>query len=466
VNVLGDQAFLLDGLDSVDGVAIECNETRCGTLLVVPGPFSHPANAAVGWVKNANISMQCRGNGIDWQSGNTLRVSDTVIQGYNQFGLRGGTGRGGYGTIAMDNIYMEASRVCKNPLGNVGVAGVLMQGSSLDYRGGEGPSGYYPEFAKTGARRYDYYVVAKHEKFGNSNPLYAGYALTSGAGDISVTIPDIPGALSFDVLRVTQGEWPFAAPTGTGEYAVASDVTRGSACANAVCTFHDGQSKLASYTVKSPSYFPKLNLWAGSLVLGASNDSNSALMAATAVLEHLNGRSAEQTNVLGVLAPAITSTTCLGVAGSPLWMSCLTGALPPSTQYDQNALMLANKANNDGGLRQNMKGRINLTTSGSGAGHLITLVDSNVQKTIATRNNRPQNDAQDTYIGYDHATGNPATVGLSLGAPVSISNYVGNVGDDKNWKERLTERRRPLRCRSSCKTEIRSPWEVGRRSRR
>ena len=113
-----------------------------------------------------------------------------------------------------------------------------------------------------------------------------------------------------------------------------------------------------------------------------------------------------------------------------------------------------------------MKGRINLTTSGSGAGHLITLVDSNVQKTIATRNNRPQNDAQDTYIGYDNATGNPATVGLSLGAPVSISNYVGNVGDDKNWKERLTERRRPLRCRSSCKTEIRSPWEVGRRSRR
>jgi len=176
--------------------------------------------------------------------------------------------------------------------------------------------------------------------------------------------------------------------------------------------------------------------------LGASADSNSALTAATAVLEHLNGQATAQTNVLGMLAPAITSTTCLSASGSPLWMSCLTGGMPPATQYDQNALMLANKPNNDGGLRQNMKGRINLTTSGSGAGHLITLVDSNVQKTMATRNNRPENDAQDTFIGYDHATGNPATVGLSIGAPVSISSYVGNVGDDKSWKERLTDKQK------------------------
>jgi len=65
-----------------------------------------------------------------------------------------------------------------------------------------------------------------------------------------------------------------------------------------------------------------------------------------------------------------------------------------------------------------------------------------VQKTIANRNNRPLNDAQDTYIGYDHATGNPATVGLSIGAPLSISSYVGNVGDDKSWKERLTDKQK------------------------
>src|SRR4030095_16768874 len=42
VSVGGDQAFLLDGLDSVDGVSVECNEKRCGTLLIAPGPFSRP----------------------------------------------------------------------------------------------------------------------------------------------------------------------------------------------------------------------------------------------------------------------------------------------------------------------------------------------------------------------------------------------------------------------------------------
>jgi hypothetical protein len=150
VSVVSDQAFLLDGLDSVNGLGIECNETRCGTLLVAPGPFSHPANAAVGWVKNAKFDMQCNGNGVDWQSGNSLRVSDSVIQGYNQFGLRGGKARGGYGTIAMDDVYMEASRACRNPIGDVGAAGIVMQGSSVHFQGGTGPSGYMPIFAKTG----------------------------------------------------------------------------------------------------------------------------------------------------------------------------------------------------------------------------------------------------------------------------------------------------------------------------
>jgi hypothetical protein len=34
--------------------------------------------------------------------------------------------------------------------------------------------------------------------------------------------------------------------------------------------------------------------------------------------------------------------------------------------------------------------------------------------------------------------GGAPSIGLSLGAPVSISNYIGNVGDGTNWKERLS----------------------------
>ena len=112
--------------------------------------------------------------------------------------------------------------------------------------------------------------------------------------------------------------------------------------------------------------------------------------------------------------------------------------MAPSAFYEQGAFLLAVKPNADGGLRTNLKGRMNFSTLGSGPGHIITLSDSNFQKTIATANNRPGNDANDAFIGYDQGDGNPLNIGISLGAPQSISNYIGNVGDGTNWLERLT----------------------------
>jgi hypothetical protein len=81
---------------------------------------------------------------------------------------------------------------------------------------------------------------------------------------------------------------------------------------------------------------------------------------------------------------------------------------------------------------------MNFSTLGTGPGHIITLSDSNFQKTVATANDRPANDANDAFLGYDQADGNPANVGISLGAPKSISSYIANGGDGKNWLERLT----------------------------
>jgi hypothetical protein len=439
LSVIGDQAFLLDGLDTTAGFGLECTPSFCGTLILAPGPFGHPSNAAVGWIKHAQISMQCSGNGIDWQSGNSLRVSDSVIQGYNQFGLRGGVARGGYATIMMENIYMEDSGSCPNPKGNIGTAGVIMQGSKLSFRGGEGPAGHVPQFAKTGTTRYEYFVVAKHTKFGASNPLYAGFALSNGTGSISITTPDVAGASSFDLLRAPSQGGHVDAPNGTGEYLIAANVARSSACSNEVCTFTDPQKAPSSYTVASTAYFPKLDYWPGALVLAAAADSGSVLSTATATLGNLNGYFlSSETNTAGSTAPAVLADQCLVVQGSPLWMSCLAAAAPPSSLYEQNALVLATKPNLDGGLKTNLKGRINLSSSGSGPSHFITLVDSNFSKTVASATNRPSSDANDTFIGYDQGSGPPSTIGLSFGAPQSISNYVGSVGDGKNWKERLT----------------------------
>ena len=439
LSVIGDQAFLLDGVDSGIGQGLECTPAFCGTLIIAPGPFGHPSNAAVGWIKNAQISLQCQGNGIDWQSGNSLRVSDSVLQGYSQFGLRGGTARGGYGTIMMENIYMEDTGVCPNPLGNIGGAGVIMQGSKLSFRGGEGPAGHMPQFSKSGTTRYEYFVVARHPKFGASNPLYAGFAMTNGADAITVTTPDVPGADTFDLLRVPSQGGRMEAPNGTGNFLIAAKVSRATACSNGVCSFTDPQKSPANYAVAVPTYFPKLVYWPGSLVLATNGDSESVLGTATAVLSELNEYVlGPETNTAGSTAPIVLSEQCLTAQGSPLWMSCFTAALPPAVLYDQSALVLASKPTNDGGLKTNLKGRINLSTTGTGPSHFITLADSNFAKTAATTTNRPSNDANDTYIGYDQGGGAPSSMGLSFGAPQSISNYIGGVGDGKTWKERLT----------------------------
>ena len=190
VQVDDDQAFLLDGLDSVLGGGLRCDSTACNPAVYAPGPFN--TFSAVGWLKHLNISLQCVGNGVDWESGNTLRISDSVIQGYAQYGVRSGGRRGGLGGMALENVYEEVGG-CTNPAGNIGEAGVIAQGNSVKISSGIGPVGTTPQFANTGSTDYRYYVVAHHATFGASNPLYACNALTNGSGNIVVTTPDIAG---------------------------------------------------------------------------------------------------------------------------------------------------------------------------------------------------------------------------------------------------------------------------------
>ena len=438
VQVDDDQSFLLDGLDTTLGsgagnYGVRCDATVCNPVIYAPGPFG--TFPGVGWLKHLNISLQCAANGIDWQAGNTLRISDSVIQGYAQYGVRAGMRLGGYGGFELANVYEEVG-ACANPQGAIGQAGVIAQGSTVKIQGGEAPTGAFPVFANTGSTAYRYYVVAHHATMGPSNPLYAGSALSNGTGNITVTTPDIAGASTFDLLRVTAMAGALEqAPYGTGNYAVLTNVARTSACTNGVCTFIDTQAALQSYNVALPTYFPLLNFWPGNLVLSASADGTSVLAGARAWMD---SAPSNVVAVQGPTAPALISTNCDSLSGwTPLWLSCYS-AMAPSAFYEQGAFLLAVKPNADGGLRTNLKGRMNFSTLGTGPGHIITLSDSNFQKTIATANNRPFNDANDAFIGYDQGDGNPAHVGISLGAPQSISSYIGNVGDGTNWLERLT----------------------------
>ena len=443
VTVVSDQAFLLDGLDTTsNNNSLSCTESFCPSVIYAPGPFSGHAtwgtgkggdNAAVGWLKHLQIAPQCRGNGIDWQSGNVLRISDSVIQGYSQFGIRTGLPKGGYGMTTLDNVYEEGG--CKNnPVGNVGYAGIILQGGRLSIHGGEIPSGHYPSFAHTGDKSYYYYIVARDRAHRPSNLLYAGSANANDDRNVSVTFNDIPSATTFDLLRTTA---MYQAPYGNGKWAVATEVARTAACANGLCTIADTQGEPTEYAVSSlpPAFFPALPLWPGALVIGPSKAGTSAPANGSVSLDFndLNSIAIWQTNTLGMLADAIDSTRCILIAGSPIWQAC-TGQ-----DQDLAATIMHTKTNQDGSLAayKNLKGRINLTSSGSGPSHFVTLADSNIGKTIGAAGNRPSNDTLDTFIGYDQGGG--PTIGLSFGAPVSISNYIGNVGDGRNWKERLTK---------------------------
>jgi hypothetical protein len=460
VQVDDDQSFLLDGLDTVAGQTtgtdgVICNATTCNPVIYAPGGKSW----AVGWLKHLNLSLGCAANGIDWESGNSLRVTDSVIQGYSQYAVRGGLAYGGYQGLTVENVYGEIGS-CKNPAGNIGIAGIVVQGGTVVTHGDLGLPGAAPLFANTGKIEYRYYIVARSAKFGASNPLYAGSARTDGLGPITITTPDIAGATSFDLLRVTYtaaGNPRLQTPNGTGEYAVITGVFRNSACENQVCRFTDNQTPLSSYTVSRPRYFPLLRFWPGDVILGSAGDSNSPTSPRAAVLV-ADATPNDVISVLGPISPAVSATYCNTVsAWSPLIAVCLG-----SSFFDaQPAIMLPVKRADDGGLFTNLKGKTNYGTLGTGPSHIITLSDSNFEKTVATANNRPNNDGNDAFIGYDQHVAAPSKVGISFGAPVSLSNYIGNAGDGTNWLERLTANLKSFRVPISTNSQITSTIGTG-----
>lgn len=444
VNV-SDQAMTLDDMTMNN---LTCASDFVGAAVYAPGPFTGHSrwpsagdNTAVGWISHLNLSFGCQ-NGVDWQSGNVLRISDSVIQGYGQFAVRTGLSgpqgsNGGYGATVIDNLYTEVGGAT-NPFGNIGIAGIIVNGGYLDMRGGEGPDGTKPLFANTGSTDNWYYVLPHSTTYGYGNQLFVGHALTNGTGNITVTFAEPIGATDFTLLKVPLATAGYAAPTGTGNYAVVIGALDSANCTNGICTYVDTQAALQSITMPSlpPTFFPILPLGVGGIVLGggASNFTTSAAVASVS-LNNLNNVGIFQNNVLGLQGAAVHSQQCLTSIGAPLYQAC-EGS---SGQGSNMATLMQGAGTQDGGGNLNKKGRLNFLASGSGPTHIVTLVDSNPTKTVnANGSHRPTNDANDAFLGCDSVYCSTSNTGISLGAPLSISNYIGNAGDGTSWKERLT----------------------------
>jgi hypothetical protein len=118
--------------------------------------------------------------------------------------------------------------------------------------------------------------------------------------------------------------------------------------------------------------------------------------------------------------------------------------LPNNGVPNQTGTLMTDGAFTGGGMSVS-KGRLNFSTTPLATlqpHHIITLIDSQPALTRATTGFRPLASANDTWVGTDVPSGGVGVNQgqLAFGAPVSITNYIGGVGDGKthNWKERLT----------------------------
>lgn len=434
VQVDDDQAFLLDGLDSSQR-SIRCDAEFCGSYVTAPGPFN--VGSAVGWLKNMNISPQCHGNGVDWQSGNTLRISDSVIQGFQQFGVRTGVRRGGYGGTELDNVYMEEGRGCG--IAETGAAGVIAEGAPLTVHSDRNPQGESPQFQNLGSTYYHYFIVLHHAKFGDSMPLAAGFAKTDGKTPVNVTWPVVRGVQAgghYKVLRmVWDGKPVKPSPVGTGDWLIGT--VDPASCGPARCSFKDTHAKAETFTTVNPfggpaPYYPALDFWPGNIVLSAGND--GITLGSPAVL-FIDGSTPD--GIVSVSrygdGPAVYAQSCQRGPGFALGAT----VYPPMECYEPGYSTLGLKrgilfqSQSPFGGAANHKGKLNFLTAGSMPSPLITWEDTAPMKTISDLWTRPVAEAGDSDTGM-YAAG----VQYSR-ANKEIRNYIGKL-PDKEPQESLT----------------------------
>lgn len=438
IQVDNDQAATIVGLATYLSPWSRCDLSFCSTAVIGPGK----GNSGVLWIKNSTLSLGCAANGIDNQDANTLHLSDVVLEAYPQFGIRSRTTYGNVPAALMTNVYEEVGN-CVN-LRGTGTAGAIMENGNATGTGVTGPVGKLPLFDNSGPMQLNYAIVVHSSTMGTSPVYAAGYALSNGASPFKVLWEQIgnSGIVTYDLLQTTGGS--ASAPFGTGAFAVATGIPA-SECANQICSFVvDPLLTPSQYTVVTDTpYWVSLKMWPGNLILTTASDyENTGGGTPTFYFTDLLTIGGI-VNSAGAIAPSVFAQVCgsQSAKSSSVWIQCLGGDAVSNDNPAITATILQLFGN--GGGEEGLKGRLILEGDPSralAATHAFTVLDSNPAKTMAVPTNRPTWDATDTYIGFDQPTAVTAPYAqLSLGSPVSISNYIGNDGDNVSWGERLTK---------------------------
>ena len=428
-----DQSFKLDGLTSEGTGTIRCTPNFCGAMVYARGD---QGAAPVVSIEHLEASMQCSGNGIRYASGNSLHVDNSVIQGFNQYGVYYA---GGYQAVKIGGMYQESgacanksypSNSCSSGTGCVSNVGIITN-RDVTILGDDPIGGAFPNFKadNPGAQETNYFVVGHSSNTGVLGMFPVGTCSSTGTGNCTGYFPlpnlDGLGTVTWDVLA-TQGSTT-TPPNGTGNYLVSGGLgISGNCSTSGICTFVDPQTSYASYSVPTTQRDPQFNFWPGGIVLGAS--------ASVKMFECGQGASIVTSSYL----PKVICDKGVYVTSpmhSPYWASYKEGDSVGNNNGSVGAYL--KQAGTVSGLA-GMMGFL-APSSTMAQGDVITLAYTKPFLALATPGYRPAAIANDTAIGADNAPGAGTTSAqLAFRAPVAISEYIGSVFDNSSYKERLT----------------------------
>jgi hypothetical protein len=433
----GNEQFVINQANSNFAV-LECDTTFCGDVLYnTPGLGN--GSAAVVYMNNSSFNLENSGNGIEWEAyGNDIHLSGVVIENTSQFMIRS------LGNVLCDKCHLEDSGSSINPAlnGIHSVAEVIMNGGQFHGTDGifEGAPAVFSATGTTGTTVWQYWVIAKSATYGDTAPMPFGMVNNGTASwsglSASLTFPSfIPtgsDTITCSILRTTGLS---AAPYPND--GVADVVATGQSCSTGTYwTYTDSvaTASLGTYSFAPDifnGFFPTIANWSGAVILSGRNVNSNATEGSYSGA-CWPGTNFVTTRNYGVINyPQVTCTGStypyfgVSISYSPVQMQTIDSW----GTYLQHALMLQNRYGPY--TSSAIKGVLNLGAT-TGDADILTLVDSNPYKTMATVQNRPAADAGDAALGTD-GSGN-----MAFRSPGAISLYIDSLLDGTSWLEHLT----------------------------
>jgi hypothetical protein len=225
------------------------------------------------------------------------------------------------------------------------------------------------------------------------------------------------GAITWNLL-VTTGS-PTVPPFGSSNTFLLFQSASPTCGANGMCTFADTQGSTTTHTVLDSGWGWRFWFFPSPFVTNL-----------TTVYADIVGSRPGVAASTGNKKVAVIANQCIGAGSNEQLSQGLVECLNPDPSF---ASLYYQFTTAGGGAPANSKGFINWGPEvGTFPVDLLTMADSNWDKTTLTSGFRPTNDAADIAIGEDQAGG------YTIRSTTSISNYINSVNDNAAFLERLT----------------------------